>query len=115
VLASLERIGWRDRHEIPSLPNLVPKLRNGTGAFATRLFCGKRRKCARLLARPPVPAIPESLGSPVRPAGSRDAEGGFRCPVRLTGVSHIQIGRTQHFDFTGETGNDALPTDRGSC
>src|SRR5215472_13067693 len=22
VLASLERIGWRDRHEIPSLPNL---------------------------------------------------------------------------------------------
>src|SRR5215472_11999774 len=29
VLASLERIGWRDRHEIPSLPNLVPKLRNG--------------------------------------------------------------------------------------
>jgi hypothetical protein len=31
VLASLERIGWRDRHEIPSLPNLFPKLRNGTG------------------------------------------------------------------------------------
>src|SRR6516225_7323335 len=30
VLASLERVGWRDRHEIPSLPNLVPKLRNGT-------------------------------------------------------------------------------------
>jgi hypothetical protein len=30
VLASLERIGWRDRHEIPSLPNLVPELRNGT-------------------------------------------------------------------------------------
>ena len=30
VLASLERIGWRDRHEIPSLPNLFPKLRNGT-------------------------------------------------------------------------------------
>jgi hypothetical protein len=31
VLASLERVGWGDRHEIPSLPNLVPKLRNGTG------------------------------------------------------------------------------------
>jgi hypothetical protein len=29
-LASLERIGWRDRHEIPSLPNLGPKLRYGT-------------------------------------------------------------------------------------
>ena len=30
ALASLERVGWRDRHEIPSLPNLVPKLRNRT-------------------------------------------------------------------------------------
>jgi hypothetical protein len=32
VLASLERVGRGDRHEIPSLPNLVPKLRNRTVA-----------------------------------------------------------------------------------
>jgi hypothetical protein len=27
-IGSLERIGWRHRHEIPSLPNLFPKVRN---------------------------------------------------------------------------------------